>query len=138
MFKDPIKFNQWNQEKQHINCHGATGKRSQFYINKKEVRYTKLGINIGFEQDWKSEFKRAVLVIKKLGNLFLVIPMTTKNKKDQYHLWLQSFIGRQSRLILSQIKTIDKNRFIEKIGEIKNSELKNIKKKLRNYYFSDF
>ena len=64
--------------------------------------------------------------------------MTTKEKNNSYHHKLTSFRGRDSWLILSQIKTIDKKRFIEKIGEIAKEELKNIKKNLSNYYFSDY
>ena len=137
MDKNPILFDQWNIEKKHIHYDGATWYRMEFYINTKEIWYAKLGINVWYEQDGKTEFKRAILVIKKLGNLFLVLPMTTKQKENRYHYKLQSFKGKPSWLILSQIKTIDKNRFIEKIGEIHYSELKNIKKNLSNYYFSD-
>ncbi|MCX6822488.1 MAG: type II toxin-antitoxin system PemK/MazF family toxin [candidate division SR1 bacterium] len=137
MEKSTDLFDGWNQAKQHIHFHGATGDRNQFYINAKEVRYVKLGINVGYEQDGKSEFKRAILVIKKLGNLFLILPMTTKEKDNSYHYKLGTFRGRMSWIILSQIKTIDRNRFIEKIGEISYKELKNIKKNLSSYYFSD-
>jgi mRNA-degrading endonuclease toxin of MazEF toxin-antitoxin module len=101
------------------------------------VWYVKLGVNVGYEQDGKSEFKRAVLVIKKLGNLFLILPMTTKEKNNAYHYKLGTFRGKLSRIILSQIKTVDRNRFIEKIGEISYGELRVIKKSLSSYYFSD-
>ena len=137
MEKQPILFDQWNLEKKHIHYEWATGNRGKFYINPQEVWYAKLGINVWYEQDGKSEFKRAVLVVKKLGNLFLILPMTTKQKENRYHIKLQSFTWRDSWLILSQIKTIDRNRFIEKIGEINFTELKNIKKNLSDYYFSD-
>jgi len=137
MQKTTEMFDERNIEKKHIHYDGATWDRTEFYINTREVWYVKLGINVWYEQDGKSEFKRAILVIKKLGNLFLILPMTTKQKDDRYHHKLETFNGKSSWLILSQIKTIDKNRFIEKIGEIYNSELNNIKKNLSSYYFSD-
>ncbi|AHB41816.1 hypothetical protein P148_SR1C00001G1037 [candidate division SR1 bacterium RAAC1_SR1_1] len=130
-------FDSWNQEKKHIHQYGSTGRIKDFYINHREVWYVKLGINVGYEQNGKTEFKRAVLIIKKIGNIFLVIPMTTKEKNNIYHYKLISFKGKVSWLILSQLRTVDKKRFIEKIGEISTEELKIIKKNLSKYYFSD-
>ena len=130
-------FDDRNIEKKKINDLGATWVQKIFYVNEKEIRYVKLGVNIWYEQDGKSEFKRAVLIIKQIGNIFLTIPMTTKEKINRYHYRLQTFNWRPSSLILSQIRTIDKKRFIEKIWEISTGEFKQIKKNLRSYYFSD-
>ncbi len=58
-------FGTWNQEKKHINEYWSTWKIKDFYINYRDVWYIKLGINVWYEQNWKTEFKRAVLVIKK-------------------------------------------------------------------------
>ena len=137
MEKSEKIFDQWNQEKKKVHCEGATGFRNMFFVQEKEIWYVKLWINIGYEKDGKSEYKRAVLVIKRMGNLFLVVPMTTKEKNNIYHYKLESFVGRSSWLILSQIKTIDKKRYIQKIWEISGQELKKIKKNLSEYYFSD-
>ena len=132
-----VLFDSWNQEKKHINKYWSTGEIKDFYINYRDVWYIKLGINVWYEQNWKTDFKRAVLIVKKIGNIFLVIPMTTKEKNDIYHYKLKSFKWRTSRLILSQLRTIDKKRFIEKIWEINSEEFKKIKKNLSKYYFSD-
>jgi len=131
-------FDQWNREKKRVHTIWATGYRDVFFVHSKEVWYVKLWINIWYEEDGKSGYKRAVLVVKKIGNLFLVIPMTTKEKHNIYHHKLETFVWRSSWLILSQIKTIDKKRFIQKIGEVSAWEFQNIKKNLRTYYFSDF
>ena len=138
MDREIVLFDIWNQEKQKINYIGVIWWIAQSYINNKEIWYVKLGVNIGYEEDGKSQFKRAVLVIKKLGNLFLVLPMTTKKKENIYHYMLQTFTWKESRLILSQIRTIDKKRFIQKIWEIHYKEFQKIKKNLSEYYFSDF
>lgn len=130
-------FDSWNQEKKHINKYWSTGKIKDFYINYRDVWYIKLGINVWYEQNWKTDFKRAVLVIKKIGNIFLVIPMTTKEKNNIYHYKLKSFKWKISWLILSQLRTVDKKRFIKKIWEISAEEFKIIKKNLSKYYFSD-
>lgn len=67
-------FDQRNELKKHLHRN-----RTEFYVNKREIRYTHLGVNIGYEEDGKGgDFKRPVLVLKKVGNLFAVLPMTTK------------------------------------------------------------
>ncbi len=66
-----------------------------------------------------------------------MIPMTTKEKNNIYHYKLRSFKWKKSWLILSQLRTVDKKRFIEKIWEISTEEYKIIKKNLSKYYFSD-
>lgn len=61
-FPDLEKFDIWNEEKKLI-----TAKNSDnFYVNKKEIWYVKLGINIGSESNGKKYFRRPVLVLKKV------------------------------------------------------------------------
>lgn len=67
-------FDTWNDLKKTIHHNG-----SSFYVGEREIWYVHLGINIGFEEDGKgADFKRPVLVLKKIGNMFSVLPMTTK------------------------------------------------------------
>ena len=55
-------------------------------VKEKDVWYAQLGVNIGNEEDGKGNtFKRPVLVIKKFGNMFLVIPMTTGGKDSKFY-----------------------------------------------------
>jgi len=71
--------------------------------------------------------------MKKVGNLFLVVPLTTKGKDANifyYHIADETF-AVQSRAILSQIKMIDKNRCIEHIGDINRADFIAIKEKLK-------
>jgi mRNA-degrading endonuclease toxin of MazEF toxin-antitoxin module len=71
-----------------------------------------------------------------IGNMFLVIPMTTQGKENKrYYYQLQSFGDLKSRIIISQIKMIDKKRFLEKIGHISAEEYLTLKKALRDRYF---
>lgn len=82
-------FDTRNIEKKKIN-----DKQGILFVKEKDIRYAQLGINIGNEEDGKGEyFKRPVLVVKKFGNMFLVIPMTTggKNSKFYHTLPLQYF-----------------------------------------------
>lgn len=100
----------------------------------------KLGINIGNESNGKQDFRRPVLVMKKVGNLFFVVPMTTKGKDSKfYHILRQNeYIERYhyqipeiSRAQLSQVRIMDKRRFLDRIGYVHKEEFAEIKKKLR-------
>lgn len=137
---DPLQqeglFDRRNNEKKKIHSKGAAWWGKIFYINHKEIWYVKLWINVWYEQNGKQKFQRPVLILRKLWHLFLTLPLTTKEKNNWYHRELKTFTHKRSRLILSQIKVIDKNRFIEKIGAINDEEFENIKKDLKEYYFS--
>lgn len=109
-----------------------------FYVNKREVWYVRMGENIGYEQNGKgSDYKRPVLVIKKLGNVFFTVAMTTKGKDDSffYYKMPPTYCSEPSYLIVSQFKVIDKKRFIEKMYTISEAHFKDIKKELKQRMF---
>ena len=56
-------YDQWNYDKKEI----QRKKEIKFFINKREIWFTKMGKNIGFEENGKEDFLRPVLVIKKVG-----------------------------------------------------------------------
>ena len=89
-------------------------------VKEKDVWYAQLGVNIGNEEDGKGNtFKRPALVIKKFGNMFLVIPMTTGGKESKFYYTLpKKYFGKTSRLIFSQTRFIDKKRFTHKLARI--------------------
>jgi len=80
------KFDEWNKEKKKIQTKideekllpEEEKKKKRIYINEREIWYTTLGQNIGNESNGKKLFLRPVLVIKKIGSMFFVVPMTTK------------------------------------------------------------
>ena len=122
------QFQLWNPLKIQIDTFAPV-----FHVHEREIWYTYLWANIGYEQDWKwDKFVRPVLVIKKVGNIFFVVPMTTKWKETLfYHTLSNIYFEQQSRLILSQCKMIDKKRFIDKIGMISKQEFLIVKEKLK-------
>jgi len=125
-------FDIWNWKKQLIN----NQRERTFYVKPKEVWYASIGQNIWFESYWKwDDFKRPVLVLAKIWNMFLVATMTTKWKDDSpfYYKISDSHFWKPSYVTFSQIKTIDKKRFIEKIWKIDSEEFKEIKNKVREY-----
>ncbi|HMT01332.1 MAG TPA: type II toxin-antitoxin system PemK/MazF family toxin [Candidatus Absconditabacterales bacterium] len=128
------KFDDWNNEKKRID-----EIKLSFFPKSREIRYCKLGVNIGFEADGKGEFSRPVLVIQKIGSLFFCIPMTTKHKDNCYHYKLLSisFDRGDSSLMLSQGRIIDHRRFQENIGKISKLEFLDIKKLLKEMYLPE-
>jgi mRNA interferase MazF len=128
-------FDKWNTEKQKIN----TKIPSKIFINSREIWFTKMGQNIGFEENGKKNFKRPVLVIKKIGNLFFTVALTTKGKLNSifYHKFTNvrfyKHYAKQtsnSFVILSQVRIMDKKRFEEKMGLVSFDEFSLIKQKL--------
>ena len=129
-------FDLWSTEKKRLNVRNT----SNVYINQREIWFTKMGKNIGFEQDGKTEFNRPVLVLKKVGNLFLTAALTTKGKEENrfFHKFKNATFEEEhkantknSYVVLSQIKVMDKKRFEEKIGLADKNEFEHIKQKLK-------
>lgn len=58
--------------------------------------------------------------------------MTSRGKdSDFYYTLSDHYFGKNSRLILSQIRAIDRKRFVDKIGKVRVSDYHKIKKKLK-------
>ena len=128
-------FDGWNEEKKKIN----NTENPTFYIKPRQIWFTKMGENIGSEQNGKQEFSRPVLVLKKVGSLFFTVALTTKEKpNNSFYRKLKDVklnedhlknIGKSS-VILSQVRVMDKRRFLEKVGTVGKDEFKDIKEKL--------
>jgi mRNA-degrading endonuclease toxin of MazEF toxin-antitoxin module len=65
---------------------------------------------------------------------FIGIPLTTKLKRGSYFFKFQFIKNLQSVAVLSQIRTFDQKRLIEKIGEISPTEFAILKRKLRQLF----
>ena len=68
-------FESWHNKKIEID-----NKESRVFFHEREIWFTHLGSNVGFEQDGKGElFGRPVLVFRKFNNrAFWAIPLTTR------------------------------------------------------------
>lgn len=108
------------------------------FPHSQEIRSAKLWLNVWCEEDWKSWFLRPVLVIKKIWNLYFVIPMTTKWKlESQFYYRIASVdFGKPSSLIVSQWRVVDSRRLVLKIWKISNEEYIKIKNILQKMYLS--
>ncbi len=125
------KFDIWNNVKKEKHF-----SNKQYYPKSKEVWYISMWINIWSESNWKwDEFKRPVLVLKRIWSMFLVVSMTTKWNEDNFHYKLKNnYFNKDSFLTLSQFKTIDNKRFIRKIWKIDSEDYEEIKKRIKNLF----
>jgi mRNA interferase MazF len=118
-------FDEWNFIKKNID---------QNYQNKKyhagDVWWCNIGQNIGFEQSGKGgNFIRPVLVIKGFNKFVcLVVPLTSKEKINNFHFNIGTINNKMNFAILSQIKLVDTKRFINQIGYINSEIITQIKK----------
>lgn len=96
-----------------------------FAGNPRDIFWTNIGTNIGNEACWHGDgWIRPVLVIKRYGNLHLVVPMTTHWLYEDQGTWLikkyhhkitSLDFGRKSYLMMNQLQTIDRKRFTKKV-----------------------
>lgn len=140
-------FDEWNEEKKKIQAKiheeklwsEEEKKKKRIYINEREVWYATLGQNIWSESNGKKLFLRPVLVIKKVGSMFFVVPMTTKWKENIFHHDVREaiynpeheYIPDVSRVQLSQARVVDKWRFSHHIATISQDDFMKIKQKLK-------
>lgn len=129
------RFDEWNSEKKRIDSEIIP----LFYVKPRQVWFTKMGQNIGVEENGKREFARPVLVIKKVGTLYFTVALTTKGKPDNsFYAKLKDVkysldhvnVAEASWVILSQARVIDKRRFLKKIGTVGTNEFEQIKQKI--------
>lgn len=135
------KFEEWGNEKKEIH-NAEISVESSFYVNIREIWYIKMGVNIGGEIDGKKDFLRPVLILKKIGNMFFTVALTSKGKDNSffYHklenLDLQNPKYKESSYaVVSQLRAFDKKRFVEKIGTFPEKEFTELTKKLRKIIF---
>ncbi len=127
------KFEKWCKIKQTL----EKNRKNNFHIRSREIWYINIWKNLWFESNWKWEnFKRPVLVIKRIWSLFLIASMTTKWKDNNYYYKLDNkYFNKKSFITLSQIRVIDQKRFFQKIWTIDSKEFIQIKKEVKQLLF---
>jgi len=106
-------------------------KRPKFH--EREIWFTTLGSNVGFEQDGQGEdYLRPVVIVRKFNNeVCLVVPLTKNQKKGIHYFSFSYQEGVISTAILSQIKLIDSKRLNYKSGYIPKKDFISLKEKLK-------
>ena len=122
-------FDKWNKIKKNI--HHADDYLPLYH--ERQIRWCRLGANIGFEQDGTGKgFSRPVLVFKGFSrNACLVIPLTTSVKKNKYHISIGIIDGCNAAVIISQLRLIDTKRLYKHIGTIDKKTFESIRKAVK-------
>ena len=121
------EFDKWNEVKKITST-----KNYPLHFREREIYFIRIGKNIGFEQNGKGDFfLRPVLILRKFNRYFFIgIPLTSQPKNDIFHFPFQ-LKGKQSYVILSQLRSFDANRLERKIGTIPHEEFSLLKKRLK-------
>jgi len=128
-------FDKWSSVKKIVN-------RDKNFRSFKErdIFYTHFGKNIGFEQNGRGDsFIRPVIVLKKFNkSIFVAIPLSTQIKEGIYYFKFSFLKNRRDRVeniaLLSQVKTLDSKRLLNKIGTIDKDSFEDLKVRYKNQF----
>lgn len=101
----------------------------EVFFREKEVWWTSIGCNIGFEEDGKGrDFLRPVLVLYKFNSMFFYgVSLSTTKKTGKYYLYLE---GRKDTALLSQMRALDAHRLKYIDGWLGEEDFRAIQKRL--------
>lgn len=123
-------FDKWNEIKKRTDAH-------EEYLplyNEREIRWCRLGVNIGFEQDGTGrEFSRPVLILRGFSRrVCLVVPLTTSIKKNKYYVSVGNVDGKKATVIISQVRLIDTRRLDQHIATLDKRLFERIRKAVKD------
>src|SRR3989344_5410290 len=123
-------FDRWNKEKKRI--HGQAQYLPLYH--EREIRWCRLGVNIGFEQDGTgTDYSRPVLIMKGFSRqVCLVIPLTTSTKKNRYHVSVGDVDGKKAAVVISQLRLIDTKRLDQHIATLNQETFEMIRKAVKD------
>ena len=123
-------FDAWNEDKKKADAN--EGYLPLYY--EREVRWCRLGVNIGFEQDGTGEnFSRPVLILKGFSRrVCLVVPLTTSVKHNRYHVAVGIIAGRKASAIVSQIRLDDTRRLDQHVGVVDKKTFASVRKAVKD------
>mgnify|MGYP000659282607 CR=1 FL=1 len=123
-------FDQWNSIKK------KTHSLSDYlpFYHERQIRWCRLGVNVGFEQDGTGNgFSRPVLILKGFNRqVCLVVPLTTSMKENEYHRSVGIIDGRSAAAIISQIRLVDTKRLDTHIETLDKEIFDGIRKAVKD------
>jgi mRNA-degrading endonuclease toxin of MazEF toxin-antitoxin module len=122
-------FWQWHEQKTNIEQN-----KVRPFFHEREVWFSSLGTNVGYEQDGKGRrFLRPVVIMKKFNNeICWTLPLTRTHKEGKYYVRVAiSGDSYVSVVILSQLRLCDAKRLQYKVGDISPQAFKEVKKHLK-------
>ena len=126
------EYDLWNELKKKIQ---SDTNEPDYFPKEGEVWMCSLGKNIGFEQNGSgTNFSRPILVVKKFNNhMFWCASLSTKQKEFDFYYNFTDPNGKKVSVILAQLKLVSVKRLKRKLYDISNSDLGEIKGKLRKF-----
>jgi len=121
-------FDGWNKEKKTIHT-----REDILLYHERDVRWCRLGTNIGFEQDGTGiGHARPVLVLKAFNRFVcLVVPLTTSTKQNRYYVPIGLVNGSHASVIISQLRLVDTKRLTVKIMVLNKARFDEIRKTIK-------
>jgi len=121
-------FDRWNKVKK------RTDAEQQRRYTAREVWWCRLGVNIGTEQDGsESNFVRPILILRGFGsNACLVVPLTTSTREHPLRIPIGIVAGKYARANISQLRTIDTRRLMEKMSFLDQKQFELIRKAVKD------
>jgi mRNA interferase MazF len=123
-------FDTWNVKKKNSEL-----EEGRLYTTR-EIWWCRLGLNIGFEQDGSGEeFLRPCIIVRGFGpRVCMVFLLTTSLNKHPLRIPLGNIDGKSASALLSQIRSIDTRRLVEKIGFLDKEKFEELRKNARNLF----
>lgn len=123
-------FDEWNTRKKSL--HKA---EIEVRFLEREVWWCSLGVNVGREQDGANDlFERPILVLRKFSrDVFWALPITRTQKTGPYYLPIR-VKGRNSTIILSQIRLISAKRLQRYIEKLPKKQFREVVATVKNLF----
>ncbi len=123
-------FDTWNEKKKKLN---GLEEYMPLY-SEREIRWCRLGVNVGFEQDGTGDgFARPVLILKGFSRrVCLIVPLTTSQKKNRYLIPLDMVGDEAAQAIISQLRLIDTRRLDTRIETLDKAHFQKIRKAVKD------
>ncbi len=127
-------YDKWNNIKKYLNNRHF---ENLYFPNNGEIWMCIFGKNIGQEQDGEGDsLSRPVLVLKKINNsIFIVVPLSTKQKDLDYYYNFIDINNNKVSAILAHIRCISIKRFERKLYTLDKVYFKNIQNIVINLFF---
>ena len=121
-------FNGWNEHKKETDS-----REDVLLYHERDVRWCRLGTNVGFEQDGTgTDYSRPVLILRAFSrSVCLIIPLTTSIKQNPYHVSVGIIGNRPAFAIISQLRLIDTKRLDQKITILDKNIFEDVRKAVK-------
>ncbi len=122
------QYDIWNEKKKGLQTESSS---DQIYFNEADIWWCSVGLNVGREAFGKGkDFRRPILIIKKLSaELCIALPLTSKKKDGTWFVEIPIMNGI-NWIMLHQIRTLHRKRLQHKITRLEKEDFMRVKEKL--------